>query len=86
MLDRFSSHGGSLDAPATHGFAITPHDSNELAEVTRAIFVATGGAVAVQMASGSAVTFASVPSGTLLPIRVCKVLLATTATGLVGLV
>jgi hypothetical protein len=86
MPDRFSSHNGGLDAPAIHGFAITPHDGNDLAEVTRAVFVSTSGSLVVQMASGSTVTFPTVPGGTLLPIRVSKVLLATSASGLVGLV
>ncbi|KKB09805.1 spike base protein, RCAP_Rcc01079 family [Devosia chinhatensis] len=86
MPDRFSSHSSGLDAPATHGFAIVPHDSNDLAEVTRAIFVSGGGNLVVQMASGATLNFGGIPAGTLLPIRANRVLAASTASGLVGLV
>jgi len=37
MLDRFNDHAQSLNAPATHAFAITPMDGVDLAEVTRAL-------------------------------------------------
>jgi len=49
---------------------------------TRALYIATGGTVAVTMNSGRAATFLNVPQGTILPIQITKVLVASTATGL----
>ena len=42
MNDRFTTHAGGLTAPASHAFVASPHDSTELSEVTRALYV--GGA------------------------------------------
>lgn len=70
---------GSVMAPATQAVAVTPSDATVLT-TTRALWVGTGGDVAVTMLSGDAVTFANVPSGSLLPIRVTKVLATGTVT------
>ncbi len=59
--------------PATLAEAVTASDSTMLT-ATRALFVGTGGDVAVTMAGGGDVTFTNVPNGTLLPISVTKVL------------
>jgi hypothetical protein len=66
--------------------AITPHDTNAVSE-TRGVFVGTGGSLVCRgVQSQTNVTFANVPDGTLLPIRVDRVLATgTTATGIVGL-
>ena len=86
MPDRFTNLNPGLDSPASHGFAITPHDSNELAEVTRAVYVGTAGALAVTLLSGAETILSGVPAGTLLPIRARRVLsTGTTAGALVGL-
>ena len=47
MTDQFSSHGVSLDGPASGVFIITAHDTNELAIATRAIRVTVGGVLVV---------------------------------------
>lgn len=87
MVDRFSAHAGGLNAPASHGFAIAAHDSNELAEVTRAIYVGGAGALALVMESGASLTLSGIAGGTLLPLRARLVkATGTTATNLVGLV
>ena len=86
MPDRFDSTATGLDAPASHGFAITPHDSNELAETTRALYVGTAGSVALVMASGAALSLVNVAGGTILPLRVRAVRATGTCAGaLVGL-
>jgi len=71
---------------ADHAAAVTPHDTNELAFITRALFIGGAGELTVKMASGSNVTFAAVPAGTLLPIQ-CYIVLdtGTDATGIVAL-
>lgn len=87
MTDRFAHTAGSLSSPATHAFAITPADGDDLPETTRAIYVGAGGAIALRMQSGAVVTMAGVPQGTLLPLRADRILATgTTASGLVGLV
>ncbi len=75
---------GSLDS-ATDAFSIAPSDSNDLADVPRAIWVGTGGNVALAMASGN-VTLQNVPDGTMLPVRPSRVrATGTTASNMVGL-
>ena len=87
MPDRFADRSPSTDGPAFHGFAITANDGADLAEVTRALYVGTAGAVHVLMASGADMTFANVAAGTVLPIRAQRVLATgTTATLVLGLV
>jgi hypothetical protein len=72
--------------PATHAAAVTPHDSNELSYVTRAIFVGGAGALKVTTSDGDTVTFTGVTAGTVLPIR-AKVVFSTgtTATNIVAM-
>lgn len=75
--------GGS----AVHAFAVTPHDTNALAYPTTGLYIGTGGNVTVTMKSGVDVTFASVPTGMLLPIEVSHVKATlTTATSIIAVV
>lgn len=84
--DLYFNASPGMNGPLFRGFAITPADSTDLAFVTRAIWVGTGGDVAFQFADGSAVTLRSVPSGTMLPVRAARVMAnGTTASNLVGL-
>ena len=87
MQDRFSEWTASLDGPAVHGFAITPNDGTNIAEITRALYVGTGGAVSLVLASGAEIVLSGVQGGTLLPLRVQRIkATGTTAAALVGLV
>lgn len=77
-------------SPATAAAAVTPSDTTVLN--CRALYVGTGGSVAVHMMGvvgvsprETSVTFANVASGTLLPISCYRVLAATTATNIVAL-
>lgn len=77
-------------APATKAAAVTPHDTTIVD--CRALYVGTGGTVAVHMLGnaaspgGTSVSFVNVPSGTLLPISCHRVLsTSTTATNIVAL-
>ncbi len=71
--------------PAYRLVAITPSDSTVLTGV-RALWVGGAGNLALVAAGDSGtVTVSGVPAGTLLPIAVSKVMAATTATLIVGL-
>jgi hypothetical protein len=84
MADSFAKHTRSLTSPPEHATAVTPADQ-DLAQVTRALYVGVGGDLAVRMQDGGSVTFLGVPAGTLIPLRVSRVLPATTAGAIVGL-
>ena len=63
----------SLDAPAASGAAITPSDSVDLANVSRALWVGGAGDLKLTLASGSVITLAGIVAGTLLPVRASRV-------------
>jgi hypothetical protein len=78
---------GSMD-PANGAFAITPHDTNELAMIPRALYIGGSGNLVVVLAGDTvAVTFTGLIAGAILPIRPKIVKSAsTTATYILGLV
>ncbi|RJP21671.1 MAG: hypothetical protein C4529_07020 [Deltaproteobacteria bacterium] len=86
MADPFPAQTPSLTGPIENGFAVTPHDSNEVAQTTRAIWVGGAGTLVVITRGGDTLTLVGVPAGTLLPIR-AKIVKSTgtTATSIVGL-
>ena len=87
MPDRFDQTATGLTGPASHAFSITPHDVNDLPEVTRAVYVGSAGHLAVVLASGAAVTFSNLSGGSVLPARIRQVrVTGTTAGALLGLV
>ena len=72
--DPFSKYTTLLTSPASNAFSITPNDANELAYVTRAIYVgATGGIKMLLEGDTTPVIFLSVQSGTVLNVRAKKV-------------
>ncbi|KGD86576.1 MULTISPECIES: hypothetical protein [Rhizobium/Agrobacterium group] len=87
MHDRFANMQASLSGPASSGFSITPSDGSDLPEATRALYVGTGGNLTVRMLSGETLTLSNVSSGSLLPLRITRVLATgTTAAAIAGLV
>jgi hypothetical protein len=74
------------DYSAGYAASVTKSDATVL-PATRGLYVGGAGDVAVSMAADdSSVTFSSVPAGTILPVRVKKVLsTGTTATLVVAL-
>jgi hypothetical protein len=83
----FEFAADSVSSPARNCLAIVPNDASDLAAVTKAIYVGTGGNLVVRMLDSDAdVTFANVPTGTVLPIRARAVrATGTTASQIVGL-
>lgn len=70
-IDALSGYTVGPEAPADDAASVTPHDTTELAYITRGLYVGTAGDVTVVMAgSGTDITFKAVPAGTILPIRV----------------
>lgn len=87
MTDRFSTRAPVLSGPASGGFAVEPHDTNELPRITRALYVGGAGTISMILASGDALTLSNVPAGSLLPVRTRQVLATgTTATAIAAFV
>jgi hypothetical protein len=60
--------------PATDGEAVTPHNSTNMTNVSRALWVGGAGNItAVMHPSGTVLLFSGIAAGTLLPIRVSRV-------------
>ncbi|QIE41258.1 spike base protein, RCAP_Rcc01079 family [Meridianimarinicoccus aquatilis] len=86
MADLYSNTTPGLTSPAIDGNMIVPSDAADLPHVTRAIYVGTAGEIQAELASGVTVSFISVPAGTMLPLRLRKILsTGTTAGDLVAL-
>lgn len=86
MTDTFKTFARSLTSPPENAHAIFPDDAADLPHVTRALYVGGGGDVAVRMMGGGEAVFRNLQAGSLIPIRVERVLAAgTTAGDLVGL-
>lgn len=85
-VDSFSRFQATVISPLTSAASVTPHNTNELAYVTRALYVGGAGDVSVTMQDSGDVVFEGVPAGTTLPVRV-KVVKATgtDATGIIAL-
>lgn len=79
---------GIIPSPNSAEFAaaVTPSDSAALTQITRGLWVGGGGNVNVEMSNGDTVLFSGVAAGSLLPLRVRRVLAtSTTATFIVAL-
>ncbi|MEL6584042.1 MAG: hypothetical protein AAFQ36_09440 [Pseudomonadota bacterium] len=83
MADTFATQRPMLDSPARHVAAVTPHDTNNLSNVPRALYIGGAGDVKVDAAGSGTVTFAGVYGW--LPVRALKVYdTGTTATNIVA--
>lgn len=85
MPDPFDSFNAGLESPASHAYAVTPDDTQDLPTSCRALSVAQGGTVRLTTVGGDDVTVA-VTEGSPFPLR-CRRIWATgtTATGIVAL-
>lgn len=87
MADRFDTQTDSLSQPARDAFAITPHVSNEIDPLPKAIFVGTGGNITLRTVDAAAdVVFKNVASGQILDVRARHIrATGTTAADIIGL-
>ncbi len=87
ILDTFANATDSVVAPATYLFPIVPSDIAEVERVTKGIYIGSAGDLSLLSLDGAApVTFSNVAAGTVLDVRVLKVMQSgTTAGALVGL-
>lgn len=75
----------TTELPGTGVVSITPSDSTVITPIPRALHIGGGGTLAVVCLDGTTATF-TVATGTLLPIRVTKVMSTnTTASLIVGI-
>lgn len=85
-MDKFSNFPTTPISPARGGMQVSPSDSTDLTQVSRALYIGQGGDVTVRLADGDTVLFAAVPGGALLPIRAAGVAASgTTAASIVAL-
>jgi len=84
MADAFAGYTPKMESPAQSAAAVTP-GASPLGNTSRALYIGGAGDLVVTMADGGDVTFAGVPAGFILPIRVTHVLASTTATNIVAL-
>lgn len=84
--DKFKYHQQQLSSPSRDFVVANKDDNADLPQVSRAIYVGTGGDVNAVREDGTAVLFRNVPSGFILPIRCFRIKAAgTTASDLVVL-
>lgn len=84
--DSFATVQSSFEGPARSAEAVTPDDATDLTNVSRALWVGTGGDLTVITQAGETVALLNVPDGSLLPLCVSRVkLTGTSATDIVAL-
>ncbi|WP_026782964.1 spike base protein, RCAP_Rcc01079 family [Pleomorphomonas koreensis] len=83
MADTFSGHSNGLGSPAAQAAAVTPSDSTDLANASRALYVGTAGNLTIVTVGGSTVTL--IGASGWMPVRVARVLATgTTASDIVA--
>lgn len=85
MADAYEKFSTGLSSPLRGAFSITPNDTTELTNVTRALYVGGSGDIVVVFEDGSEVTLKNLQAGVWHPMRVRQVkATGTTATDIVG--
>lgn len=86
-IDNLQNLSDSIEFPAVRLRAVTPNDSTPLVFVAKALYVGTGGNVAIMASEDTAaVTLTNVASGSIIPVRALRVMATgTTATNIVAL-
>ena len=80
------AQAGAYTEPGTKAVAVTPSNSTDLTG-TRGIYIGGGGDLAVRMVGDptTTVTLTGVVAGTVLPLRVTRIMAATTATNITAI-
>lgn len=79
------SGGLTKMVPGRNATTVTPSDTVDLVQPSRAIWVGVGGDISVEMVDGGTQVFVGVVAGSLLPLQVTRVnLTSTTATDMVS--
>lgn len=87
ITDAHAPFAGAPDGPYLDGFAVTPTDSVDLAQLTTALYIGGAGTLRIITQKGTTLNFAAVPAGTTIRIRAKQVhSTGTSATSIVGLV
>ena len=85
-VDTFANSSSGINSAPTHAFAVTPDNSNDLAFVTRAIYVGGTGTLKVDMLGGETITFTALAAGVFHQIRATRIYATgTSATTIIGL-
>lgn len=74
-----------VDGPANDATAVTEDDDTPFADMSRGLFIGTGGDVTVTTREGSVVEFVNVPDAYVLPVRASHLMEASTASDVVNL-
>ena len=87
--DQFGAYIDTVSGPCRHWTAITPSDTTDLAVIPKALYVGSGGDIAMigvgAPATATGVTWSGVPSASLLPVRPRRILATgTTASQIVA--
>lgn len=70
MSDPFAGAVDGLSAPATRAEAVTPHDTNALTDIPKALYVGSAGNITMRGLGGAAdKLWKNVPAGAILPFR-----------------
>lgn len=87
MADYFATSADTVSAPARRALTVTPHDSNALTDIPKALYVGTGGNITMRGVDGTAdQLWKNVPAGALIPFRAQYVrATGTTAADIVAL-
>ena len=87
MIDGFATSADAVYAPGTASFAITPSDTAPLQSLPKAVYVGTGGRIAMRgSADAVPIAWVNVPSGSLIPFRAAYVhATGTTAADIIGI-
>jgi type 1 fimbria pilin len=70
MADKFATVADVPSAPSTYALVVTPSDDTPLTDIPKAIYVGSGGNIAMRGVAGAAdQLWKNVPSGIVLPFR-----------------
>lgn len=86
-IDTLAQRADTTDFPARRLRAVSPHDTNELQFLPKALFIGTGGTLSVIAEEDTAAVSLTVATGSIVPVR-AKIVRATgtTATGIVAFI